>query len=99
MYMPWGREVDSRLRTGPPTGNHVVEIPPFMVQNPSKQNYPVGWDFSYILWVYVTDLAGKSDPRAAGAKRGNYPSRRDYSQDSQLWSTQGTSPRDLPKGE
>lgn len=58
----------------------------------NKQGYPVGWDSSYSLLIYIADFTGKSDPTAAGAKRGNYPSRWDPSQDSQLQSTQGTSP-------
>lgn len=60
----------------------------------NKQPYPVGWDFSYTLLIYIADLIGKSDPTAAGAKRGNYPSRWDPSQDSQLQSTKGISPRE-----
>lgn len=45
----------------------------------NKQSYPVGLDSSYTLLVYITNLIRKSDPHppppAAGAKRGNHPSR------------------------
>lgn len=64
------------VQSRPPTGKLIVEIPPFMVQNPSKQSHPVGWDFSYSFSAYITNLTRKSDPTAAGAKKGNHPHRR-----------------------
>lgn len=55
---------DCLFGTGPPTGNHIVEMLLSGFRNlQNKQNYHVGWDCQLnTLLVNITDLAGKSDP-------------------------------------
>lgn len=72
--------VQSRPTHRKPHGWHPLLSWFRILQN--KQNYPVGWGFTYSLLVYITNLTRKSDPTAAGTGRGSGPHRRDSSQAS-----------------
>lgn len=81
----------SQFRAGPPTGNHIVEIPPFHGSESFKTNKATlqAWTPVTPFWFILQILPGKVTSTAAGAKWEKYPSRSDSSQGGQLQSTKG----------